>query len=79
MNEKIDHSQEAEKSCSTLLFGRAELGSPQYEKMIDFMRADLNSGMALSKIEVTARKLLAEQGRDFDAEFEKWRKERDVK
>jgi len=59
-----------------ILFGRAELGSPEYEKMVDYMRADLDSGMALTKIEVTARMLLEEQGLDFDIEFEKWRKKR---
>jgi len=43
------------------------------DETIEYMRADLESGMALTKIEMMARKLLKEQGRDFDAEFKKWK------
>ena len=50
-------------------------GTDAYEKMIDFMRADLESGGAYTKIEMAARKRFKEQGRDFDAEFEKFKKE----
>lgn len=50
-----------------------EPGSPEYEKMIDFMRADLESNMGYTKIEMGARKLMKEQGRDFDEEFKKWK------
>lgn len=49
--------------------------SDAYEKMIDFMRADLESGMALSKIEMSARRIIAERGGNFDEEFAKWREE----
>ncbi len=48
----------------------------EYDSMIDFMRADLDSGMRLTKIEMMARKLIKEDGRDFDEEFAKWRKEK---
>jgi len=47
----------------------------EYEKAIEFMRADLASGMQLTKIEMMARKIVKEDGRDFDEEFAKWRKE----
>lgn len=42
--------------------------------MIDFMKADLENDMGYTKIEMTARKLLKKQGRDFDSEFKKWKK-----
>jgi len=45
-------------------------GSKEYEETIAFMRADLESDMGYSKIEMAARKLLKDQGRDFDKEFE---------
>lgn len=48
-------------------------GDKEYEDMIDFMRADLASGMQLSKIEMVARKLVKEDGRDFDEEFAKYK------
>ena len=41
--------------------------------MIDFMRKDLENDMAYTNIKIAARKLLKAQGRDFDAEFKKWR------
>lgn len=51
-------------------------GSAAYEKMIDFMRVDLESGMAYSKIIAIAKKMAEEQGRDFYKEFGKWKKTR---
>lgn len=54
-------------------------GSPEYERMIDFMRADLESGMGYTKIEMTARRMLKEQGRDFDKEFEEWKEKERAK
>lgn len=54
-----------------------DMTSQEYEKMIDFMRADLESGMAYSKIEMAARKRMREQGRDFDEEFKKWKDEKE--
>lgn len=49
-------------------------GDEGYEDMIEFMRADLNSGMQYSKIEMAARKLIKERGGDFNEEFAKWKK-----
>jgi len=48
-------------------------GSQEYEDMIDFMRKDLESGMAYSKIIDQARKNIEADGRDFDEEFKKWK------
>jgi len=54
-----------------------EPGSKEWEGMVDFMRADLDSGMQLTKIEMIARKFIKEDGRDFDEEFEKWKNEQE--
>jgi hypothetical protein len=43
--------------------------------MVDFMRADLESGMGYNKLIESARKRLKEQGKDFDEEFDKWKRE----
>jgi len=51
-----------------------EPGSQAYESMIDLMRADLESGMRYSKIIDTARKNIEADGKDFNEEFEKWKK-----
>ena len=51
-------------------------GTKEFEEMIDYMGADLNSGMQYTKIEMAARKLLKDQGRDFEAEFKKWKEEK---
>jgi hypothetical protein len=56
-----------------------EPGTDAYERMIDFMRADLESGMAYSKIEMEARKIIEARGGNFDEEFEKWKQERESK
>jgi len=48
----------------------------EYEGMINFMRADLASGMAYTKVEMAVRKKMSSQGRDFDSEFEAWQKKR---
>lgn len=53
-----------------------EPGSREYDKMIDFMRADLESGMGYSKIIEVAKKNIEADGRNFDEEFEKWKNER---
>lgn len=52
-------------------------GSKDWEDMVDFMRADLDSGMQLTKIEMAARKIVKEDGRDFDEEFEKWKNKKE--
>ncbi len=51
-----------------------KLGSKPYEEMIDFMRTDLESNMGYTKIILAARKKIEEEGRDFDAEFEIFKK-----
>jgi len=48
-------------------------GTKEWEDMVDFMRADLETNMGYSKIEMVARSLFKNQGRDFDKEFEKWK------
>jgi len=53
-------------------------GSKDYDKMIDSIRTDLDSGMQLTKFEMVARKLLKTQGRDFDTEFAKWKAKRET-
>jgi len=52
-----------------------ELTSDEYERMVDFMREDLESGMQYSKMIQTCKKMFEEEGRDFDKEFEEWKKE----
>ena len=54
-------------------------GSNEWDSMIDFMRKDLESGMAYTKIEMAARKILDDEGRDFNIEFEKWKEENNIK
>jgi hypothetical protein len=51
-------------------------GSREYDEMVSFMRADLESGMALTKIEIIARDTIKARGGDFDKEFNEWLKER---
>jgi len=51
-----------------------ESGSPEFEDMIDFMRADLESDMSLSKMIHSVQKQMEKDGRDFNAEFEKFKK-----
>ena len=48
---------------------------------IEFMRADLESGMAYTRLIEAVRKKLKKEGKDFNKEFEKWKqnqKERKV-
>lgn len=54
-----------------------EPGSREWEDMVDFMRADLECGMGYSRIINTVRKRMEEDGKDFDEEFEKWKKNKD--
>jgi len=58
---------------------KPEPGSSDYEKMIDFMRADLETNMGYTKIEMAARKMMKKNGRDFDTEFAKYMKNKEVK
>jgi hypothetical protein len=57
------------------IFG-VKVGSNAYEKMIDFMRADLENDMIYTKIELAARASIEARGGNFDQEFAKWRKRR---
>lgn len=54
-------------------------GTKEWEEMADYMRADLQSGMQYTKIEMIARKILKAQGEDFDEEFRKWKERRNAK
>jgi hypothetical protein len=56
-----------------------EPGTDAYERMVDYMRADLESGMAYSRIEMQARKIIEARGGNFDEEFALWKKEREKK
>lgn len=47
-------------------------GTNEYEKKIAFMRADLENNMRYSKIEMAAREIFKNQGRDFDKEFKEF-------
>ena len=48
------------------------------DKQIAFMRADLESDMTYSRIIEATRKRFKQQGRDFEAEFEQWKKKKSV-
>lgn len=56
-----------------------EPGTQEYEEMVDFMRKDIESGFAYSKIIDMARKLIEARGGNFEKEFELWKKERGYK
>jgi hypothetical protein len=51
-------------------------GTQKWEGMIDFMRADLETNMAYSKIIDMGIRLVEERGGNFREEFEKWKKEK---
>jgi hypothetical protein len=53
-------------------------GGPGWDEAVDFMRVDLESNMGLTRVETIARKILKEQGRDFNKEFEKWKQKKEV-
>jgi hypothetical protein len=59
------------------IFG-VEVGSDAYERMVDFMRKDLECGMGYSKLIDAARKKIEGEGKDFNQEFAKWKKERSL-
>jgi len=54
--------------------GIPEPGSREYEEMVDFMRKDLEGGMAFTKVEMIARDIIKARGGDFDKEFAEWLK-----
>jgi len=47
------------------------------EDQIDFMRQDIASNFALSRIIETTKKMFKEQNRDFDKEFEEWKQNKE--
>lgn len=49
---------------------------PNYDKMIDFMRADIETNFGYTKIIEKAKKQMESEGKDFWEEYEKWKKER---
>lgn len=46
---------------------------PKWEDKVAFMRADLESNMRYTRIIEVARKQIEASGKNFLAEFEKWR------
>jgi hypothetical protein len=48
------------------------------ESQLEFMRQDLESDMSLTKIIDIARESMESRGLDFDAEFKKWKDDKDV-
>jgi hypothetical protein len=52
--------------------GIPDPGSKEYEEMVAFMRADLETDMGYSKIMEAARKSIEARGKNFQEEFEKW-------
>jgi len=50
-----------------------EIGSLEWESMVDFMRADLKNGMAYSRIIMKAKEKIESEGKNFHEEFEKWK------
>jgi hypothetical protein len=59
--------------------GMPKPGTEEYEKMVDFMRADLDNNFGYSKMIERTRQILADQGRDFDEEFKKWMEKEEKK
>ena len=49
------------------------------EEQIEFMRADLESNFAYTKIIEVAKKIVEAEGKNFEQEFEKWKQERSKK
>lgn len=56
-----------------------EPGSQEYEKMIDFMRADLESGMGYSKIIAAGKKIIEDRGENFEEKFAEWKENKNKK
>ena len=56
-----------------------EPGTQEWENMANFMRNDLACDMGHSKIIAQARKNIKEAGKDFNKEFKKWKKEKQIR
>lgn len=50
-----------------------EPGTQAHDNMVNFIRADLESGMSYTEMIESVKKRMAEEGRDFNAEFKKWK------
>jgi hypothetical protein len=70
INQLLNHKGDLIMPEEKKIFG-VEVGSDAYERMIDFMRKDLESGMGYTKIEMAARKIIEARGGNFDEEFAK--------
>lgn len=49
------------------------------EKEIDYMRADMETDYGYTKFILATQKRFKEQGRDFQKEFEEWKKKKKKK
>jgi hypothetical protein len=47
------------------------------DSQIEFMRQDIASNFALSKLIELTKRMLKKQGRDFDKEFAEWQKKKE--
>ena len=64
-----DHTEEAEDVIAlSQIHTIPEPGTQAFESMVDYMRADLNSGMSLTKIEMQGRKIVKESIRCLDCD-----------
>lgn len=52
--------------------------SPDYENIINFMRADLESGMGYTKLIENCKSMMARGGRDFEKEYKHWRYQKEI-
>ena len=51
-----------------------EIGTASWRRMVAFMRINFETDFGFTRLEMTVREMLESHGRDFDAEFEKWKK-----
>lgn len=56
--------------------GMPKPGTTEYEKMVEFMRYDLENNMAGTRLIEAARKVVEASGRNFDEEYTKYRNQR---
>lgn len=69
--------QVSEEKFQNVLDSIADLpepGTAEWERTADNMRADLDSNFALSKMVQHVRDRFKKEGRDFEKEFEEWKK-----
>ena len=58
------------------LKGLPEPGTHEWERTVDNMRYDLENNFGLSKMVHGVQERFKAEGRDFDKEFEEWKKNR---